>query len=184
MGRHRGHALRGREHAPDALRRRVIAGVRREQTPVAELSHRAERRLRPLRALLLAVLLIGCAVAIVAALDTSPRPHSEGAVISTIPGARASLRRAGGNTELKLSGMSEPGPGRTYEAWLLRSRGPVRAVEDMFTVTHSGHAVVVLPGYLSGVREVMLTEEPIGGSKSPQGPVVLRLVHPSALAHG
>lgn len=134
--------------------------------------------------LTLVTLLAGCVLVAVLLLDTGSASHPDGAVISTIPGAQASLRPAGGDTELRLSGMPQPRAKMIYEVWLLRPQEHARPIDDMFTVTHGGHAIVDLPGHLNGVREVMLTEEPIGGSDSPTGQVLLRVVHPSALARG
>jgi hypothetical protein len=43
----------------------------------------------------------------------------------------------------------------------------------LFDVDARGAANVDLPGNLSGVRQVLVTEEPIGGSPRPTHPAVI-----------
>jgi hypothetical protein len=171
--------------APDGLRRRVIANVRAEPAPISELSHRTRMNHPTLSGKWGLILLLaagGTLAAIVLLVSDSPSDVRHRAIASALPGAHASLRRAGADTELALSGMPAPPIGEIYELWLLRDGQRPRALNDMFNVTSSGHAVLTLPGHLRGVREVMLTEEPIGGSPTPTGPVVLRLLNPAAQA--
>lgn len=89
-------------------------------------------------------------------------------------GARAYLRRSGAHQELIVSGMGEPPIGEVYEVWLNRGGAP-RPTNALFTVTSAGNAAVEVPGRLAGVREVMVTAEPLGGSASPTSAAVLRV---------
>jgi hypothetical protein len=88
---------------------------------------------------------------------------------------RASLRRIGTSAELVVSGMPEPPIGEVYEVWLNHASGRPRPTDALFTVTSTGDGTVEVPGTLHGVREVMVTSEPLGGSSSPTSAAVLRL---------
>jgi anti-sigma-K factor RskA len=178
--------------APDELRARVMASVRSE----AELLHAAGagadrpqpasprwRLGRPqafVTALALGVgLLIGAL-----ALDTgSPAPttHVTAAQLASMPaGARALLRQVGNHAELILSGVSQPPRGKIYELWVARPGAAPQATNALFGVTHAGSASVNVPGSLAGVRQVMVTAEPLGGSLHPtSSPVVVATLRSS-----
>ena len=171
--------------ASEDLRARVMAQVRSE----AELLHAAgagadrPRSARPrwrlgraqalVTALALAVgLLIGAL-----ALDTGPQApttHVTAAQLVSMPaGARGVLRQAGSHAELILTGVSQPPRGKIYELWLARAGAAPQATSALFGVTRAGNASVNVPGPLSGVRQVMVTAEPVGGSPHPTGPPVV-----------
>jgi hypothetical protein len=69
--------------------------------------------------------------------------------------------------------MPQTPRGRVYELWLKRAGAP-EATDALFTVSSRGDATVGVPGSVSGVKLVMVTSEPLGGSSRPSGsPVVL-----------
>jgi hypothetical protein len=70
-----------------------------------------------------------------------------------------------------------------YEVWLLHSgSASPQPTDALFTVTKAGSATVEVPGGGAGrVREVLVTSEPLGGSTTPSGPVVLRVKSPGAV---
>jgi len=165
--------------ASNELRARVMAKVRSE----AELLHAAGAgadRPQPTRprwrlgrpqafvtALALGVgLLIGAL-----ALDTgseTPAAHVTAAQLASMPpGARGVLRQVGTHAELILTGVSQPPRGKIYELWLAREGAQPQATNALFGVTHAGSASVNVPGSLTGVRQVMVTAEPLGGSPHP-----------------
>jgi hypothetical protein len=125
--------------------------------------------------LIAAVVAIGASVAIAAtsALDRGSTGGDD--VIPGIQGARASLHRSGARAELQVSGMPQPPIGEVYEVWLNRASAPPQATDALFTVTSAGLGSVDAPGGLRGVREVMVTAEPLGGSTSPSSVAVLRV---------
>ncbi len=45
--------------------------------------------------------------------------------------------------------------------------------DALFTVSAAGAASVGVPGGVSGVREVMVTSEPLGGSRVPTLPALI-----------
>jgi Anti-sigma-K factor rskA len=91
-------------------------------------------------------------------------------------GAHASLRQANGRAELVVSGMPQPPLGKIYEVWLARGSAPPQPTDALFGVTGSGLGSVNVPGNLDGVKEVMVTSEPLGGSSRPTSSPVLRVV--------
>jgi hypothetical protein len=93
-------------------------------------------------------------------------------------GVQASLRRVGPRAELLVSGMPEPPIGEVYEVWLTRSSGSPHPTDALFTVSRAGKASVYVPGSLHGVREIIVTSEPLGGSNHPTTPPVLRVALP------
>jgi anti-sigma-K factor RskA len=90
------------------------------------------------------------------------------------PHASASLSVGGGHAQLDISNMPQSAPGHVYEVWLKRSpSGRAIPTDALFTVDAAGAASVGVPGSVSGVKEVMVTAEPVGGSRVPTLPVLI-----------
>jgi hypothetical protein len=90
----------------------------------------------------------------------------------------ASLRRVGHTAELEISRMSEPPFGEVYELWLDRPGAPPRPTDALFSATSAGRAAVQIPGSLRGLRSVLVTAEPLGGSSSPTSAPILWVAIP------
>jgi len=92
------------------------------------------------------------------------------------PGASGWLRLSGGHAELTLAGMPQTNLGRVYEVWVERSGAP-EPTDALFTVTSRGAATVGVPVGVPGARAVLVTSEPLGGSRVPTTPpmVIARL---------
>ncbi len=89
-------------------------------------------------------------------------------------GASASLSVSDGHAQLDIVDMPQAAPGRVYELWLKRSASAQPQPTDaLFTVAANGAASVGVPGSVSGVREVMVTSEPLGGSRVPTLPALI-----------
>jgi Anti-sigma-K factor rskA, C-terminal len=90
------------------------------------------------------------------------------------PGASALLQIQGQHAELVIANMAPPPAGRIYEVWLQRASGEPQPTDALFGVTRAGGAVVAVPGDLRGVRQVLVTAEPLGGSARPtRTPVIV-----------
>ncbi len=116
------------------------------------------------------------------ALALSLTPASHGTMAAQQPhGIRAALAPLGSRAELTVAGMPQPPVGEVYEVWLVnRDRPEPRPTDALFNVTTAGNATVDVPGgATSGVREVLVTSEPLGGSATPTGPPVLRVKEPA-----
>ena len=81
-------------------------------------------------------------------------------------GASASLRVNGGRAELLVDGMPQVPARRTYQVWVQRGATP-QPTDALFSVSGSGGATVAVPGGIAGVRAVLVTAEPLGGSRTP-----------------
>jgi anti-sigma-K factor RskA len=89
------------------------------------------------------------------------------------PGASGFVRVSGGQAELTLRGMPATTAGRVYEVWVKRVGAP-SPTDALFTVTSAGAATVGVPGGVSGVHELLVTSEPLGGSPAPtRNPTVI-----------
>ncbi len=166
---------------PARVRRRVVRTVRAEarrgrrghrRRGLAALLPRlphAGRALAGAAAVALAAIVIAVAI-LVSAGPTGPKVLQATVINST---GNAQLRIGGGRAELLVRHLPAPGPGRIYEVWLKRRGAAPAPTTALFTVTGGGAADIAVPGALGGVREVLVTQEPAGGSRVPTGPAVI-----------
>ena len=69
---------------------------------------------------------------------------------------------------LLVSDMPPPPDGRVYQVWLKRDdRQAPDPTAALFTVNDEGQASVAVPGDLGDVKDVLVTDEPEGGSSVP-----------------
>ena len=118
--------------------------------------------------------LAAVAVVLVIALGgsgTGARPRLVRAAVSA-PGATASVAINGDHAELRMTHMPQVQAGRVYEVWLKRVGAP-EPTDALFAVGANGKATVGIPGGVRGVREVLVTSEPQGGSRAPTRAPVL-----------
>ena len=79
---------------------------------------------------------------------------------------------SGGTNYMIVSGLPDPGAGRTYQAWYLEGQTAVSA--GVFPLGPEGVTVVSMAGVAGPVSAVALTIEPSGGSSQPTSqPIVL-----------
>jgi anti-sigma factor RsiW len=169
------------------LRGRVMATVRSEaellqaagqeaDRPVRSTGRRSSRRLSLTAAG--AAIAAAVAAAVVIAIGSGSggeRVITAQHISASVPGARAALRQRGGRAELVVSGMPQPPRGKIYEVWLSRGVGSAEPTDALFSVTSRGRGAVAVPHNLHGVREVMVTSEPLGGSSQPTSPPLIRV---------
>jgi hypothetical protein len=85
----------------------------------------------------------------------------------------AQLILAGGRGELVVKQFPAPGAGRIYQVWLKRPNRAPSPTPTLFGVTTGGGGEVGVAGDLHGVSEVLVTSEPLGGSRAPtRAPVI------------
>lgn len=70
-----------------------------------------------------------------------------------------------GKGELRLTGVDQPQQGKVLEAWVARGKS-VEPVKATFTPDEAGNASTPIED-LEGVDAVLVTEEPVGGTKVP-----------------
>ena len=157
--------------APPALQDRIMAVVESE-APRPE-PKRKERRSwfrgvawRPSLAVGLAALALGFVGAQVL------QSGSETITAQVSGGGSAKLVVDDGHGRLEASDLPAPPSGRVYQVWLDKGGKAPEPTNALFS-TRDGAASVDVPGSLDGVKRVMVTDEPPGGSDSPSGKLLL-----------
>ena len=166
-----------REQASDALRARIMATVRSQAEllavagPDADRPPSRRRGWRSLRIALPAGAALAAAGVAVGALAIAPESPSQRVIPALVRGAatggHAELRETDARAELIVSGMPQPAAGRIYQVWLQRPNRLPEPTTALFSVTRGGAGAVAIPGRLRGVQRVMVTAEPLGGSRLP-----------------
>jgi anti-sigma-K factor RskA len=164
--------------APSQLKGRVMAAVRGDAAAMPVIRTRRalwRARSRPRRPLAALAGLAAVAVVIAVVLLVLPSGGGVRVIRATVlaPRASAVVRLSGGRAELSVAGMPQPSRGRVYEIWL-KGAGQPRPTNALFTVSSAGDASIGVPGSVSGAREILVTSEPIGGSRVPtRAPVIV-----------
>jgi anti-sigma-K factor RskA len=165
--------------APIELRERLMATVQSEAELLRAAGSGADRpararsrwRPRPLIGLVgaSAALALGALLgAVVLSGESDQRVHVTTAeVTSANHDTTAVLRQVGSRSELDVADMAPPPPGRIYEVWLKKGNQAPRPTDALFSVTKAGTGAVDVPGDLHGVSQVLVTNEPLGGSSVP-----------------
>lgn len=155
---------------PPGLRRRVLRAVQSEPRP------RPRFRVRLVPAGLVAAAAAAIVVVVIGAVLLGPsRPAGTRVLAARVvasPGT-AELRVSGEHAELIVDHLPPPATGRIYEVWLKRGNRAPAPTTALFGVTAGGSADVGVPGDVRGVGEILVTEEPAGGSRVPTGPPVI-----------
>ncbi len=174
--------------APEALRQRILATVRSEAQLLQAAGHQADQPPKPAGgwrsrrgSLLTGGLAVAASatavIAIALNIGSSPRERVTPAQIAaSVQGAHVFLRQIGARSELVVSGMPQAPQGKVYEVWLSRATGSPQPTGALFSVTSGGSGSVGVPASLHGVKEVMVTSEPLGGSSRPTGQPLIRVL--------
>jgi anti-sigma-K factor RskA len=177
--------------APAHVKRQVMSVVRAEasQEPLAARAARPRRagawgRLWPRADTRRAALAFAVAGLIAGGIVIGSRSSGGSAatprVISadvTIAGASAVLHESAGHSWLTVAGLPQPRRGRVYEVWVKRHGGPPQPTSSLFTPTTAGRATAAVPDDLGRASEVMVTQEPAGGSALPTStPIIVARV--------
>jgi anti-sigma-K factor RskA len=102
-----------------------------------------------------------------------PVVHTYAASVARIGGS-AEVRVAGGHAELLVHHIGAPAAGEIYEVWLRPRGGVLQPTKALFSVTSGGEGVVEVPGNLRHISEVLVTQEPAGGTLHPtSAPVIV-----------
>ena len=144
---------------PRGVRRRLLAEVRRDARGSVTRANARPRRLA------LATALIVCVALVVVAFDGLAGSGSKARVVQASVG-HASVRISDGQAELVVAHLAPAARGETYEVWLQRGAS-APAASTLFDVSADGSTRVRVRGSLRGVRRVLVTAEPAGGTHVP-----------------
>lgn len=102
--------------------------------------------------------------------DDSPKTRDVVAHVAS-PRARAVVSLQGGRATLHLTNLPSAPSGRVYQVWFMRKGSAVPIpTHTLFNVRKSdGRAVVPIEESVSDVDQVLVTDEPDGGSRQPTG---------------
>jgi hypothetical protein len=133
--------------------------------------------LRPLHAAVAATILLAAGVVagiVLSGSDSGTRRVPAIVRAPGTPGARASLSLGADGNRLEVQDFPPPPRGRVYQVWLKPpGNRPPEPTDALFTV-HDGAATVAVPGRLDDVEQVLVTDEPTGGSRAPtRKPVII-----------
>jgi len=167
--------------APPEIRSRVMAVVRAESELLLAAGPMADRpiqresgrrfsllRLRPWPAAVLATSLLALGIGGGALLVGNGEEAVQSRTIACAAapdGSTCQMRVVGDDAKLVVAGLAPPPAGRIYQVWLDRGAAP-EPTEALFSV-RKGRASVSVPGDLKGVKQVLVTDEPLGGSEAP-----------------
>jgi hypothetical protein len=130
--------------------------------------------LRPASAGILAGVLVavgvGTGVLLSTGSDDGPTTRTVVAQVSA-PRATAMVSVQGGRATLHLANLPSAPAGRVYQVWFTR-KGSIAPIptHTLFNVRKDdGQAVVPIEEDVTGVEQVLVTDEPDGGSRTPTG---------------
>jgi anti-sigma-K factor RskA len=152
---------------PKDLRRRVLREVR--ATPKAAAHAGAQAPARPARSWRPLMAWGGAFAAVVIAVVLAVALSSGGSSTRTIQASagNAELRITGGHGDLIVRRLPQLPVGRIYEMWVQRGNAAPTPTGTLFAVTSRGTAAIGVPGSLSGVTAVLVTQERAGGTLAP-----------------
>ena len=167
---------------PPSLKARIMAEVEREASLLAAAGPEADRpperrrrrfslrvpRLVP-SVVAAALLVIGIAIGVGAAALRGEPERTVTAQVSGAPGASLEVELSAGEGRLTARGLPAPPRGRVYQVWLKREGHAAEPTAAMFLPSRDGAATASVPGSMEGVDQVMITDEPDGGSPQPTG---------------
>lgn len=166
---------------PRALRARILAEARAGSETRSESGQRRSRPRRrrgftiPRPALAYGAAAV-LAVAVLAFIGFAPSSDPSSRVIAAqVTGSigRAELVLSGTHGEMIVHGLRQPSAGHIYEVWLKRPGQAPQAAGALFDVGSDGSGNVDVPGDLRRFKEVLVTQEPAGGSTAPTTPSVI-----------
>jgi anti-sigma-K factor RskA len=165
---------------PAALKDRIMAEVEREAALLAQAGPGADRPVRERRRFRLSLggwqlAPVAAALLIVGALaGFALRGGGETQTFSAGPNAQVQVH--GEKATLVAENMPAPPEGRVYEVWVVpkgaRKDAPPKPTNVLFVPRGNGAAEAAIPGSASDIAQVLVSDEPPGGSETPTGDVV------------
>lgn len=173
-----------RQQPPKRLRQSLMAevradarGERRSREPSRLRSLFAARGMRVATGFAVVALLAAAVVGYEVGQGSDSPGGGASTVVSRQPdGITVKMVSEGDGGKLHLSGVDKLPPDKVLEAWVERE-GQVEAVPALFVPDRNGQAETTIED-LSGVKTVMVTKEPSGGSETPTGEPIVTMSVP------
>lgn len=173
-----------RQEPPKRLRQSLMAEVRadaraqpRSPSPSRWRSLWATRGMRVATGFAVVALVAAAAVGYEVGDGGSNGGSAGSTVVSKQPGGiTVKMVSAGDGGKLHLSGVEPLPPDKVLEAWVERE-GKVEAVPALFVPDRNGQAETTIED-MTGVKTVMVTKEPSGGSETPTGEPIVTMSVP------
>jgi anti-sigma-K factor RskA len=167
-----------RQEPPRQLRESLMAEVRADVKAEARPApaRPKERRwlLKPAMGFAVAALLVAGVVGY--EVGQGGNDGGDSTIEREISGVAVTMVQEGDGGTLQLANLNQPSSGKVLEAWVLRE-GEVEAVQPLFVPDRHGRAEATIAD-MNGVEEVMVTEEPRGGSETPTGEPLFAMAVP------
>lgn len=170
-----------RVEAPPELRGRLMEQVRSEAES-APAPRRARRwsmgawSLRPVAGLAALVLVVAAVAAYAIGSGDSGGANTTTVVAGQSPGVVAEVVRDGGSGTLHLTNLHQLPNDKVLQAWVERD-GQVVSAKTLFVPNQDGTASATIDD-MEGVKTVMVTAEPRGGSVQPTSPPIVSVAIP------
>lgn len=170
-----------RVEAPPELRGRLMEQVRSEAESAAAPSRTRRRRadgwnLRPVAGLAALVLVVAAVGAYVIGSGDSKGGNPTTVVAGQSPGVVAEVVRQGGSGTLHLANLHQLPRDEVLQAWVEKG-GRVVSAKTLFVPNQDGTASTTIDD-MEGVKTVMVTAEPRGGSVQPTSPPIVSVAIP------
>ncbi|HEY5942011.1 MAG TPA: anti-sigma factor [Solirubrobacterales bacterium] len=171
-----------RQEPPKQLRQSLMAEVRadakaeRSPQPSRWRGLWATRGLRVATGFALVALVAAAVVGYEVGDDGSSEGDSSTIVSRQEGGITVKMISEGDGGKLHLSGVDQLPPDKVLEAWVERE-GTVEAVPALFVPDRNGQAQTTIED-MTGVKTVMVTKEPSGGSEAPTGEPIVTMSVP------
>jgi anti-sigma-K factor RskA len=167
---------------PPQLRQSLMAEVRAEARAQTAAERPARARswgwlLKPAAGFAVVALLVAGVVGYEVGKDGSGRDSGGGTTVERqVGGIDVKMVQDGNSGTLQLAGLHQLPPDKVLEAWVERE-GKVEAVPALFVPDRNGQAETRIAD-MRGVKVVMVTEEPQGGSETPTGEPIMTMAVP------
>jgi anti-sigma-K factor RskA len=170
---------------PPALKDRIMAEVEREAALLAQAGPAADRlpaAERPRRRFRLPALTgwrlapIAAGLLIVGVLAGTVLTGGGGErTVSAGPNAKVEID---GDSATIVANMDQPPEGRVYEVWIVpkgaEKGDPPEPTNVLFVPRSDGSVEAAIPGSADDIAQVLVSDEPPGGSETPTGEVVMQ----------
>jgi anti-sigma-K factor RskA len=166
---------------PAALKDRIMAEVEREAALLAQAGPAADRPARERRRFRLSLggwqLAPAAAALLIVGVLAGFLIRGGGDGTQTFSaGPNAQVRVHGEKATFVAQNMTAPPQGKVYEVWVVpkgaKAGDPPKPTNVLFVPRANGSAEAAIPGSASDISQVLVSDEPPGGSDTPTGDVV------------